>query len=102
MLSSMQSPSAQPPTAIFAATDDLAIRVLRFAREQGIKIPNDLAILGFDDIDMAEHIGLTTIKQSLDAAGKMAVELLLGHLANPSRPLQHVKLQLKVIERQTT
>jgi LacI family transcriptional regulator len=90
-----------PPTALFAATDDLAIRALRFAREHGINIPNDLAIIGFDDIDMAEYIGLTTVKQSLDDSGKMAVELLLGRLENPNRPIQHVKIQLEVVERQT-
>ena len=90
-----------PPTALFAATDDLAIRALRFAHEHNINIPNDLAIVGFDDIDMAEYIGLTTVKQSLDDSGKMAVELLLGRLENPNRPIQHVKIQLEIVERQT-
>ena len=45
----------EPPTAIFAATDDLAIRILRAAHESNITVPQDLAVIGFDDIDMAEQ-----------------------------------------------
>jgi LacI family transcriptional regulator len=95
----MQLPN--PPTAIFAATDDLAIRILRAAHEFGVTVPQDMAIIGFDDIDMAEQIGLTTISQSLDESGRMAVELLLARLNDPSRPVQSNKLILKVIERET-
>jgi LacI family transcriptional regulator len=91
----------RPPTAVFAASDDLGIRILRAARESGIRVPEDLAIIGFDDIDMAEQIGLSTVSQSLDESGRMAVELLLGRLENPSRPVQHVQLGLKIIERET-
>jgi LacI family transcriptional regulator len=62
---------SQPPTAIFAATDDLAIRILRAAHESGITVPQDMAIIGFDDIDMAKQIGLTTISQSRIAPGAL-------------------------------
>jgi LacI family transcriptional regulator, galactose operon repressor len=90
-----------PPTAVFAATDELAIRVVVAARERGINVPSELAVIGFDDIDMAELIGLTTISQSLDESGRMAAEMLLARICNPSRPVQHVQLQLKVVERNT-
>lgn len=90
-----------PPTAIFAATDDLAIRILRAAHESGVTVPQDLAIIGFDDIDMAEQIGLTTINQSLDESGRMAIELLLARLNDPARSVHSNKLMLKVIERET-
>ena len=90
-----------PPTAIFAATDDLAIRILRAAHEFNVTVPQDLAIIGFDDIDMAEQIGLTTISQSLGESGRMAVELLLARLNEPSRTVQRNKIILKVIERET-
>src|SRR3972149_485387 len=91
----------EPPTAVFAASDDLAIRLLRAARECGLKVPEDLAVIGFDDIDMAEQIGLTTICQSLDESGRMAAELLLSRLADVTRPTQTVQLGLKLIERET-
>jgi DNA-binding LacI/PurR family transcriptional regulator len=95
----MQLP--EPPTAIFAATDDLAIRILRAAHESGVTVPQDLAVIGFDDIDMAEQIGLTTISQSLHESGRLAVELLLARLNDPTRSVHSNKLILKVIERET-
>lgn len=91
----------EPPKAIFAATDDLAIRILRAAHESGVTVPQDLAIIGFDDIDMAEQIGLTTISQSLDESGRLAVELLLARLNDPTRSVHSNKIILKVIERET-
>jgi LacI family transcriptional regulator len=92
---------SEPPTAIFAASDDLAIRLLRAARESGLRVPEDVSVIGFDDIDMAEQIGLTTINQALDESGRLAVELLINRLEWPSRPIKHIQLGLKVIERET-
>jgi DNA-binding LacI/PurR family transcriptional regulator len=92
---------AEPPTAIFSATDLQAFGVLKAAREMGLKIPDDLAVIGFDDLDMADYVGLTTVRQHLDDSGRIAVELLLSRLANPSYPLQHVKLPLAIIERES-
>jgi LacI family transcriptional regulator len=93
--------SAAPPTAIFAASDSIAISILRAARESGIRVPDDLAVVGFDDIDMAEQIGLTTVRQSLDESGRMAAELLTAQLADPNRPPQTIQLGLKLVERET-
>lgn len=90
-----------PPEALFAANDDLAVRVLRALREQSLQVPGDLAVIGFDDIDMAEMFGLTTINQSLDESGRMAAELLKARLADPQRPAQNIELQLRVVARHT-
>lgn len=90
-----------PPTAIFAAADIQAISALKVTRELGIKVPEQLAVIGFDDIDSAEYLDLTTVRQHLDESGKLAVEVLLAHIADPSRPPQHVNLPLNIIERQT-
>ncbi len=92
---------AEPPTAIFSATDLQAFGVLKAAREMGLKIPGDLAIIGFDDLDMAEYVGLTTVRQHLDDSGRIAVELLLSRLANPAHPVEHVQLPLSIVERET-
>jgi DNA-binding LacI/PurR family transcriptional regulator len=89
------------PTAIFAATDLQAIGILKAARDLGLRVPQDLAILGFDDLDVAEYVGLTTIRQHLDESGKVAVELLFARLANPNRSIQHIRLPLEIIERET-
>jgi LacI family transcriptional regulator, galactose operon repressor len=90
-----------PPTAIFAATDFQALGVLKAARQLDIKVPEQLAVIGFDDLDMAEYSDLTTISQHLDESGRLAVELLLAQVESPSRPPRHVKLPLTFIERQT-
>jgi len=95
----LQSPKR--PTAIFVATDIQAIIVIKVANELGIKIPDDLAIIGFDDLDIAEYVGLTTIRQPLDDSGRIAAELLLSQLNDSRRPIQHVKLPLTVVERDT-
>ena len=92
----------KPPTAIFAASDIQALSVMKVARQLNIKIPNDLAIVGFDDIDVAEHVDLTTICQHLDESGRLAAEILLSHIGESNRPLQHINLPLKLVERMTT
>jgi DNA-binding LacI/PurR family transcriptional regulator len=91
----------EPPTAIFAATDFQALGVLKAARQLGFKIPEQLAVIGFDDLDMAEYADLTTISQHLDESGRLAVEILLAQIQSPSRLPRHVKLPLTLIERQT-
>jgi len=91
----------EPPTAIFAATDFQALGVLKAARQLDIKVPEQLAVIGFDDLDMAEYTDLTTISQHLDESGRLAVEILLAQVKSPSRPPRHVKLPLTLIERQT-
>ena len=92
----------KPPTAIFAASDIQALSVMKVARQLNIKIPNDLAIVGFDDIDVAEHVDLTTICQHLDESGRLAAEILLSRIGESNRPLQHINLPLKLVERLTT
>jgi DNA-binding LacI/PurR family transcriptional regulator len=90
-----------PPTAVFAATDFQALGVLKAARQLNVKIPDHLAIIGFDDLDMAEYEDLTTIRQHLDESGRIAMEILLSHIADHSRPIQHINLPLILIERLT-
>lgn len=90
------------PTAIFAGNDTLALGVLKAARELGLRVPDDIAVLGFDNADFTECIGLSTISQSLEESGRLAVEILLSMLADPARANRRVQLPLQVIERDTT
>jgi DNA-binding LacI/PurR family transcriptional regulator len=90
-----------PPTAIFAPSDTQALGVLKAARERNMTIPRDLAVIGFDDVEVADYVGLTTVRQPLEESGRVAVELLLSRLANPSRPVQHVRLPLTIVQRET-
>jgi DNA-binding LacI/PurR family transcriptional regulator len=92
---------SNPPTAVFAATDFQALGMIKVARQLGVKVPEQLAVIGFDDLDMAEYADLTTIHQHLDESGRLAIEILLAHLADITRPVQHVNLPLSIVERIT-
>jgi DNA-binding LacI/PurR family transcriptional regulator len=87
--------------ALFAATDLQAISFIQAARQLNLRIPEDLAIMGFDDLDMAEYFNLTTIRQHLDESGEIAVEMLLSRLNNPNRTVQITKIPLEIVERNT-
>ena len=90
---------AQPPTAIFASSDTQAIGVISAARERGMNVPGDVAVMGFDDIEVAEFIDLTTIRQQLKESGRIAVELLLAQLAKDSQAAQQVDLPFTLMQR---
>ena len=90
------------PSAIFAASDNQALSIMKVARQLSMRIPDDVAVVGFDDIDMADYVDLTTVHQHLDESGRLSAEMVLGRIADPSRATQHIYLPLNLIERQTT
>lgn len=90
-----------PPTAIYAASDTQAIGVVSAARERGLRVPDDLAVIGFDDIEIAEFIGLTTVGQPLKEAGRLAVELLLQQLGEQECAAQQHEMPLTLKPRAT-
>jgi LacI family transcriptional regulator len=69
-----------PPTAIFAANDQSAIGTIEIARQMGLRVPDDLSVVGFDNIPEATHVNpaLTTVDQFIDQMGRVAVENLVG------------------------
>lgn len=79
--------AAAPPRAIFAGNDQMAIGALSAAKEMGLRVPEDVAIVGFDDIPSARYLTppLTTVNQSIFEQGEQAVELLLRLIADPQR-----------------
>lgn len=91
-----------PPTAIFAYDDVLAAGVLRAARDAGVRVPEDLAVVGFDDSELAEHLDLTTVRQPLEESGALAVRTLIDQLADPPAALRRILLGLSVVQRSTT
>jgi len=87
----------RPPTAIFAANDDMACGVMREAYERGLSIPGDLSVCGFDDTPVSQLIspGLTTVRQPCREMGRLAVESVLQSIRNPSmRSRERVPYQL--------
>ena len=71
----------EPPTAVFASSDVLAIGVLEAAQAAGVPVPEELSVIGFDNVEAAGYTGLTTIAQPLEESGALGAELLLRALA---------------------
>lgn len=92
-----------PPTAIFASNDEMAIGAIKAIKHMGLKVPQDVAVVGFDDIRMATVIepALTTIYQPKFEIGKKAMEFLLKLIQRPSRSYGHLKLPEKLILRES-
>jgi DNA-binding LacI/PurR family transcriptional regulator len=94
---------ADPPTAIVAASDLHGIGILEAARESGRVAGKDFSLIGFDDIDMASFVGLSTIRQPLERSGQRGAELVLSSLQSDIRPTPfNERLELELIIRQTT
>ncbi len=76
------------PTAVFAASDIIAIGLVVAARSLGVRIPEDLSVVGFDDIPAAEYLAprLTTVRTPLEETARMALELLAERLEHPDGP----------------
>src|SRR3954452_15095430 len=83
----------QRPTAVFAASDTQALGVLEAARILGMRIPEELSVVGFDDIEISAYVGLTTVRQPLFESGRRGGELLLQMLAGAGQQLgeQHTE-----------
>ena len=93
------------PTAVLAMSDVMAIGVMWAAREAGLRVPQDISVIGFDDLDVAPHSNppLTTVHQPIRQKGEESVRLLLRMIANPdaSRP-EHKTLETRLIIRGST
>jgi DNA-binding LacI/PurR family transcriptional regulator len=92
----------EPPTAIFAASDIQAMGVLEAARTTALRVPEDLAVIGFDDIEVAEALELTTIRQPLGETGRRGADLLLAAIEGVEPPAAKELAALTLIERRTT
>ncbi len=94
-----------PPTAAFAESDEMAIGALKALRDLGVGVPEEFSVIGFDDHDMAEYIGLTTVFQPVVAQGEMAADLLLEQMQSADGEARHapqVVMPTRLIVRTTT
>ncbi len=94
---------ADKPTAIFSANDEMAMGVLDIANSHGIKVPDQLAVVGFDDIQAAAYTRppLTTMRQPMKRLGEVAAQLLLYRLSDRNAPLRHEVFSSQLIIRQS-
>ncbi len=93
-----------PPTAIMAADDELAVGVLATAHELGVDVPGRLSIIGFDDTPQAAWTTppLTSVHQHLEGMGRMAVQTVLTMASGTRPPSRHVELATSLTIRSTT
>lgn len=92
------------PTGVLAMSDAMAIGVLRAARELGLRVPEDLSVVGFDDIDISQHTNppLTTVHQPIRQKGESAVRLLLSVVQRRDRIPEQLRLETRLIVRGST
>ena len=91
------------PTAIFASNDMMAFGVMEAARERGLRLPEDLSIVGFDDIPQSPYVhpALTTVRQPLEEMGRSAARLLLKYIAHPSAEIERIELPTRLVIRES-
>lgn len=93
----------QPPTAVFAQSDEMAMGALRALRRHRLRVPDDVSVVGFDDHELSEVVGLTTVAQPVAAQGREAARLLLAQLAEPDAgPPRPVEMPIRFMLRETT
>jgi LacI family transcriptional regulator len=92
------------PTAIFASNDVMAMGVTDAVRSQGLRVPEDISVLGFDDIPQAALVrpALTTVRQPLEQMGRVATQMLLDVLKDPGKVTHRVELPTELVIRGST
>ena len=97
--------AAEPrPTAVFAASDEMAVGAMHAVREAGLRVPEDVSVVGIDDHEMAEFFQLTTVAQPVHEQGRLAATLLLealDHNDGPVRP-SAITVPTRLVVRRTT
>jgi LacI family transcriptional regulator len=89
------------PDAVFAASDQMALGAMRFVRDSGLRVPDDIAFVGFDDLPQSSLIepALTTVHQPITQFGIKAVEVLIDLIENSTKPAQRVIMNTELVIR---
>lgn len=91
------------PTAVFVASDKMAIGAIDAIKDAGLKVPEDISIIGFDDIELAQYVTpkLTTVKQDGELIGKTAIDLLVKEIDSKTKINENVIVPVELIERES-
>jgi LacI family transcriptional regulator len=90
---------SHPPTAVFGANNLMTLGALRALHEAGTRIPDQMALVGFDDMPRAASLNPPLTAQPAHDLGATAAELLLARIAEPQRPVRHVVLETELVVR---
>ena len=91
-------------TALFAQNDRMAVGAIRALREAGLRVPEDISVMGFDDMPLASYFdpSLTTVRQDIFGIGREAARQLIWSIENPTQPLHNLRIQAELIIRNST
>jgi len=90
---------ANPPSAIFASNDQMAMGVYQVAEEMGLRIPEDLSVVGFDNITESKYMGLTTVDQFISEMGYVATQMLIKIINGIPLEDQTYRMQTQLVVR---
>lgn len=91
-----------PVDAVFATSDVQALGAISALRSRRLKIPRDVAVIGFDDVSLSRHIGLSTLRQPMYDMGRLATEKLLARIQDPERIAAHTVFAPRLVARRST
>jgi LacI family transcriptional regulator/LacI family purine nucleotide synthesis repressor len=92
------------PTAIFCQGDEIAVGAMQAIKEAGLSVPEDFSIVGFDDIEISQHLNpaLTTIRQKKEEMGVEAADMVLELINNPEKKVEPEIIETEFILRDST
>lgn len=92
----------QRPTAVFAMSDEMAMGAMRACEEAGLTVPGEMSVVGFDDVDWAFTVGLTTVRQDAAELGAIAARLMIERLEGEACDRRLVSVPTELVERSST
>ena len=89
------------PTAIFCESDEMAFGAIKAIRKKGLRVPEDISIIGYDDHEFAETIGLTTISQPVQFLGQLAASQIMARIEKPESNTASMKVPISLVVRES-
>jgi DNA-binding LacI/PurR family transcriptional regulator len=89
------------PTAIFCESDEMAIGAIKAIRKKGLRVPEDISVVGYDDHYFAETIGLTTISQPVQFLGQLAASQIMAKIEKPESATAQMKVPISLVIRES-
>jgi len=90
------------PTAIFCHSDEMAFGAMKAISSKGMRVPEDISVIGFDGHQIAQYVGLTTVSQPPQFEGQVAAASAIAEVADPTLEPKHIVVPLSLVVRETT
>jgi DNA-binding LacI/PurR family transcriptional regulator len=87
------------PTAIFCQSDEMAFGAVTSLRKKGLRVPEDISVIGYDDHEYANLVGLTTVAQPVQFLGQLAASQIMARISKPNSPIAQMKVPTSLLVR---